>query len=169
MFAFTTQYFISSDLCWKTTTTTRCFVLSSPSHPTSISSSLCQYLVLILIQVDCTVIFYVWKFKFTFFSLSLDYTYYLTYVFVAKWWCEDNTVHDVVVLWLMINLVPEFDFQKQKKRFEKNTWLVTKWKQNIAVRFLLTISMVTGWLDNRKAYIQMCHKTDRSLKFNFLD
>ena len=96
-------------------------------HITSISSSLCQYLVLILIQVDCTVIFYVWKFKFTFFSLSLDYTYYLTYVFVAKWWCEDNTVHDVVVLWLMINLVPEFDFQKQKqKRFEKNTWLVTK-------------------------------------------
>ena len=146
MFDFITQYFISSDLSWRCWKTTRCLYCRH-HHITSISSSLCQYLVLILIQVDCTVIFYVWKFKFTFF-LSLDYTYYLTCVFVAKWWCEDNTVQDVVVLWLMINLVPEFDFQKQKKRFEKNTWLVTKWKQNIAVRFLLTISMVTGWLDN---------------------
>ena len=37
-------------------------------------------------------------------------------MFVAKWWCEDITVQDVVVLLLIINLVPEFDFQKQKQK-----------------------------------------------------
>ena len=114
MFDFITQYFISSDLCWKTTTTTRCFVLSSSSHHINFIDSL-SISSLDLDLVDCTIIFILEKLNLLF-SLSLDYTYYLTYVFVAKWWCEDNTVQDVVVLLLIINLVPEFDFQKQKQK-----------------------------------------------------